>query len=277
MVAETEVGTTDSVRETRQDGNAAATPRGLRTTAGILVQRVLPLALLVGGLIGFFAGGLHHYVSFDALREHQADLHTFVRGNAVGASLAFMAIYAAAVAFSIPGAAVLTLTGGLMFGVVWGSVLVVVGATVGATAIFLAARTALGDLLRRRAGASVQRLEAGFRENAFSYLLTLRLIPVVPFWLVNLVPAFFGVPLSTYALATVIGIVPGTVVYVGVGNGLGATLAAGEDPNLGIIFEPAILLPLLGLALLALLPVAYRKLKGGRSNGPDIGAKTRQD
>ena len=266
MVAETELGV-DGVREVREGGE---TPVELRKTRVAMLRRFLPLALLVGGLAAFFAGGLHHYITLDTLRDHQEDLQVFVGNYAVGASIAFMMIYAAAVAFSVPGGAVLTITGGFMFGVIWGTLVVVVGATLGAIGIFLAARTALGDVLRRRAGASVQRLEAGFRENAFSYLLTLRLIPVVPFWLVNLVPAFFGVRLGTYALATVIGIVPGTIVYVGVGNGLGATLAAGQNPDLGIIFQPAILLPLLGLALLSLLPVVYRKIKARRQ--PNAGA-----
>ena len=235
-----------------------------RTSAVALLRRFLPLAILGAGLIAFFALGLHRYVSLSTLRDHQESLGTFVVDYALLASVTYMLVYAAAAAFSVPVGAVLTIAGGFMFGVVCATLLVVVGATLGATGVFLAARTALGDALRRRAGTAVQRLEAGFRENAFSYLLTLRLIPGVPFWLVNLVPAFFGVPLGTYVLATVIGIIPATVVYTGVGSGLGVTLAAGQDPDLGIIFEPAILLPLLGLAVLSLLPVVYRKIKARR-------------
>jgi len=243
------------------DEHAAPAPaRGRLAT----LRRFVPLAVIVLGLVAFFAFDLDRFVSLTALSEHHEALRAFVADNGVLASAAFLLTYAVAVALSIPGAAVLTIAGGFMFGMVWGSLLVVAGATLGAVAVFLAARTALGDLLRRRAGPWVQRLEAGFRENAFSYLLTLRLIPVVPFWLVNIVPAFFGVRLGTYTLSTVLGIVPGTIVYVGVGNGLGATLDAGRDPDLGIIFEPAILLPLLGLALLSLVPAAYRKIKGRR-------------
>ncbi len=246
-------------QEVAETAAPAARPGRLAT-----LRRFVPLALIGLGLVAFFAFDLDRFVSLTALNQHHEALRAFVADNVVLASAAFLLAYAVAVALSIPGAAVLTITGGFMFGIVWGALLVVAGATLGAVAIFLAARTALGDVLRRRAGPWVQKLEAGFRENAFSYLLTLRLIPVVPFWLVNIVPAFFGVPLGTYALATVIGIVPGTVVYVGVGNGLGATLDAGRDPDLGIIFEPAILLPLLGLALLSLVPVVYRRIKGRR-------------
>ena len=148
-----------------------------------------------------------------------------------------------------------------MFGIVWASALVVSGATIGATCVFLAARTALGDVLRRKAGPWMTKLETGFQDNAFSYLLTLRLVPIAPFWLVNLVPAFFGVPLGTYVITTLVGIVPGTVVYASVGNGLGATLDAGADPDLGAIFQPAVLLPLVGLALLSLMPAVYKRIK----------------
>jgi uncharacterized membrane protein YdjX (TVP38/TMEM64 family) len=141
---------------------------------------------------------------------------------------------------------------------------VVVGATVGATIVFLIARTALGDALRARAGPRVRRMEEGFRSDALSYLLVLRLIPIFPFWLVNIVPAFLGVALRTYVLGTFIGIIPGSFVYASVGNGLGAVFEAGGTPDLGIVFQPAILLPIVGLAVLALLPVGYRRYKARR-------------
>ena len=128
-------------------------------------------------------------------------------------------------------------------------------------AVFLAARTAFGDLLRQKAGNRLKKLEAGFRENALSYMFVLRLVPLFPFWLVNLAPALFGVKLRTYIIATFFGIMPGGLVYAGVGNGLGAVLDAGKTPDLGIIFEPAILLPILGLAALSLIPVIYRRLR----------------
>ena len=226
------------------------------------IVRCLPLAVLAGGLVLVLVFGVHDLISLSALRENRQDLTDFVADNLVVAAAAYMAVYALATALSVPGGAILTLVGGFLFGVVIGGVLVVVAATLGAVGIFLAARTALGDSLRRRTGGWLKRLEGGFRRNTFSYLLTLRLIPIVPFWLVNLAPAFFGVPLTTFVVTTVLGIIPGTIVYVGVGNGLGATLDAGEDPDLGIILDPEILLPLLGLAVLSLLPLAYRHWRG---------------
>ena len=136
-----------------------------------------------------------------------------------------------------------------------------VGATIGATALFLAARYAFADLLRAKAGPAIRKMEDGFREDAFNYLLVLRLVPIFPFWLVNLVPAFLGVSLKVYVIATFIGIIPGGFVYALVGNGLGAIFDRGEVPDLLIIFQPQILAPILGLAVLAVIPVIYKKMK----------------
>jgi uncharacterized membrane protein YdjX (TVP38/TMEM64 family) len=224
--------------------------------------RFLPLAALAAGLVVFFALGLHRYLSFGALAENRDLLIRLVEDHPVTAPLAYIAVYALAVAFSIPGAVVLTIAGGFLFGTWAGGFFVVIGATIGAIGVFLAARTAFGEGLRRRAGPWIGRLEAGFRENALSYLLVLRLVPLFPFWLVNLVPAFLGVPLTTYALGTFVGIIPGSFVYASVGNGLGTVFNAGGTPDLTIIFKPEILLPIIGLSLLALIPVVYKKLKG---------------
>jgi len=240
------------------------TERGARASTRASWKRFVPILAIGAGIGLFFALGLQRYVSFETLQRHHAALSAFVASHALAASIAFLAVYAAATALSLPGGAVLTIAGGFLFGIVWASLLVVAGATLGAVGVFLAARTALGDSLKRRAGPWMARMEDGFRRDAASYLLVLRLVPVAPFWLVNLVPAFFGVPLRTFVWTTVVGIVPGTVVYTAVGNGLGETLALGETPDLGIIFDPAILLPLIGLAVLALIPVIYRRLRGTR-------------
>ncbi|MEE8270209.1 MAG: TVP38/TMEM64 family protein [Alphaproteobacteria bacterium] len=229
------------------------------------LKRFLPIIILVAGLVVFFALGLDDYVGFDVLRENRMALADNVAANSLLASLIFMAVYAVAIAFSIPGGAILTLVGGFLFGIVWGGIMVVVSATIGATCLFLAARTALGDTLRRKAGPWMAKLEGGFKDSAVSYLFTLRLIPIFPFWLVNLVPAFFGVSLGIFVLTTLLGIIPGTLVYISVGNGLGATLDAGSDPDLGIIFRPAIFLPLIGLAVLSLVPVIYKKVRARRA------------
>ena len=225
------------------------------------IRRLAPLAVLLVAIAAFFVFGLHHYLSFEALREHREQLLVLVEQRPFLAPLAFMAVYAAVIALSVPGGAVLTITGGFLFGIVAGSLYVVIAATLGATIVFLIAKTALGDALRAKAGPRIRRMEEGFRQDALSYLLVLRLIPLFPFWLVNIVPAFLGVPVRTYVLGTAIGIIPGSLVYASVGNGLGAVFDAGQTPDLGIIFKPAILLPIVGLAVLALLPIAYRGLK----------------
>ncbi len=234
----------------------------------ILVRRILPIAVLIAGFVVFFALDLNRFVSLEALKENRETLRMLVSDNGIVAILAFVAIYAAVIAFSLPGGAIMTLTGGFLFGAIGGGLIVVVGATVGATALFLIARTALGDVLRAKAGPFVSKMEGGFRENALSYLLVLRLIPLFPFWLVNLVPAFLGVSTTTYIVGTFVGIIPGTFVYASVGNGLGALIDAGQDPDLGIIFRPEILGPLIGLAVLALLPVIYKKIQARKNQSP---------
>jgi uncharacterized membrane protein YdjX (TVP38/TMEM64 family) len=230
-----------------------------------MIKRLAPLAVLLAAIIAFFALGLHHYLSFDVLRQHREQLLAMVAQHPFLAPLAFVALYAAVIALSVPGGAVLTIAGGFLFGVVAGSFYVVVAATLGATIVFLIAKTAVGDFLRAKAGPRIRRMEEGFREDAFSYLLVLRLIPIFPFWLVNIVPAFLGVGVGTYVLGTFLGIIPGSLVFASVGNGLGAVFDAGQSPDLGIIFKPAIIGPIIGLALLALLPIAYRKLKARKS------------
>lgn len=208
---------------------------------------------------------LHSYLSLEALRDHRVALSAFVADNRLLAILTFMALYAVAIALSVPGGLVLTVAGGFLFGALTATAYVVVAATLGATAIFLAARTALGDSLRRRAGPWLARMESGFRENAFSYLLVLRLIPIFPFFVVNLVPAFLGVGLRTYVVATFLGIIPGSYVYALVGAGLGSVFEQGGDITLGGVFTPEVIGALVGLSLLSLLPVAYKRWRGRRT------------
>ncbi len=229
------------------------------------IGRLLPLLVLVAGIVAFFALGGADYLSFDALSRHRTDLLQWTEQNRVLAVVVFILGYAAVVAFSLPGATWMTLGGGFLFGVVGGTMMVVSAATLGAIAIFLIARYALADYFHAKMGASIRKMEAGFQDNAMSYLLFLRLVPVFPFWLVNLVPAFLGVPLRTYAIGTFIGIIPGSAVYVSVGNGLGAVFDAGGTPDMGIIFKPEILGPIVGLAVLALVPILHKKFKKNKS------------
>lgn len=225
----------------------------------VSLRRLLPLVILAAGFAAFFVLGLDQYFAFETLSENRDVLTRWVGEYGLLAVLAFILGYAVIVAFSLPGASLMSIAGGFLFGIV-ATLYIVVGATAGATVLFLAAKTALGGALRARAGGFVEKMAQGFHENAFSYLLFLRLAPVFPFWLVNLVPAFLGVPLKTFVSATFIGIIPGALVYAGVGRGLGSVFDAGQSPDLGIIFKPEILLPFIGLAILALLPVIYTRL-----------------
>lgn len=250
---------TEISQETRTDPTNAAA-RG-----GLSFKRLLPVILIVAGFAVFFLLGGLEYLSFSMLSEHRDSITAWYEENTALAIIAFWAAYALTVAFSLPGAVWLTLICGFVFGT-WGAViLVVTSATVGSVLIFLAARYAFADFFHARAGPMVHRMEDGFRENALSYLLFLRLVPVFPFWLVNLVPAFLGVPLPTYFLGTLIGIIPGSFVYCSVGNGLGALFEKGEMPDLGIIFEPPILVPMIGLAVLSLIPIVYKRVKARKS------------
>lgn len=233
----------------------------VRQTGRFSIRRLWPLAVLAAGLGLFFALGLDRYATLDTLRDNRQALADWVAAHRVLAMLAYMGLYVLVVAFSIPGALVATLAGGFLFGTIYGGALTVVAATIGATILFVAAKSALGGLLRAKAGSAIQRMEEGFRENALSYLLVLRLVPVFPFFLVNLAPAFLGVSLSTFVAATFIGIVPGTFVFASLGNGLGAVFDAGRTPDLGLIFEPQVIGPILALAALALVPVFYRRFK----------------
>ncbi len=242
-------------------GTPGAGAPGSGQPGGRGLRRWLPVAVLGLGFVLFFAFGLQHYIGWDALREHREGLVVAVARNEALVAAAFIAIYALVVAFSIPGGAIMTISAGFLFGTVLAACYGVVGGTLGAVCVFLAARTAFGDVLRVKAGPALKRMEAGFRENAFSYMLFLRLIPLFPFWLVNLVPAFLGVPLRTYFFATLVGVIPGALVYASLGNGLGAILDTGGEPDLGILFRPDVLLPLLALAALAVLPVGYKKFK----------------
>ncbi len=231
---------------------------------GFSPARLLPIAVLAAGLGAFFALGGTSWLSFEHLQAHHGQIAAWVEAHGALGVLAYTAFYALMGAFSVPGALVLTLLGGYLFGIWLGALLAVLGATAGATAVFLAARTAFGDLLRARAGPALQKMEAGFRESALCYLLVLRLVPLFPFFLVNLAAAFLGVPLATYVAATFVGILPGSVIYSSVGAGLGVILERGEAPDLGIIWKPEILGPLLGLAALALLPAIYKRMKAKR-------------
>lgn len=228
------------------------------------IARYGPLVLIViVAAVGAFA--LRDYLSFDALRDNREALIAFRDENFALTIAAFIAAYVAIVGFSLPGAAIATLTGGFLFGTALGTVVNVTGATLGASAIFLAARMGLGDKLKARMEASdglVSKIKKGLDENQWSMLFFIRLVPAVPFFVANLIPAFLGVPLRRFVISTFLGIIPGSLVYTSVGAGLGEVFANGDTPNLGIIFEPHILLPILGLCALSLMPVVIKAVTG---------------
>lgn len=228
------------------------------------LSRHLPLiGILAVALIGAFA--LKDYLSFDTLRENREALLAFRDSNLVLTVVAFVAAYVLIVAFSLPGATIATLTGGFLFGTWFGTALNVTAATTGAVLIFLAARMGLGEKLKARMEASdglVSKIKQGIDENQWSMLFFLRLVPAVPFFVANLLPAFLGVPLHRYVISTFLGIIPGGLVYTSVGAGLGEVFERGETPNLGIIFEWHVLLPILGLCALSLMPIVIKKVTG---------------
>ncbi len=226
-----------------------------------LARRLPLIAIAIVAAVGAFT--LRDYLSFEALAENRDRLIAFRDANFALTALGFVAVYVAIVAFSLPGATIATLTGGFLFGVFPGALFNVTAATIGATAIFLAARWGLGDRLAARLDASegrIARLREGLRENELSVLFLLRLVPAVPFFVANLLPALVSVSLGRFVFTTFFGIVPGAVVYTWVGAGLGEVFARGETPDLGIIFEPQILGPILALCLLAALPILLRIL-----------------
>jgi len=239
----------------RRGDDAARVPRSPNRVLQFAVA-----AVLVGGAVAFFALGGPQYLDLATIKEHRDALLAFTESHFAAALAIAFAVYAGAVAFSLPGGLVLSLTMGFVFGRWIGTALVVVAATVGATLVFLAARYLFADAARRRLGTFGEKINAGFTKNAFSYMLFLRLVPVFPFFLVNLAPAFTTIPLRTYVLATAVGIVPGSFVFVN----LGQTLAR-IDSLKGLV-SADVLAGLGLLAAFALLPVAVQKYRARRES-----------
>lgn len=230
------------------------------------LRRAAPI-LLIAAVAVVGAALFGDALNLETLRDNRGALVAWRDANLPLAALAYMAVYVAVVAFSLPGGAAMTLAGGFLFGAAAGAAMVVVAATLGATLLFLAARAGFGDalharLLARGGGGLLSQMEAGLRENAASYLLIMRLVPAVPFFVANLAPAFLGVRLRTYVWTTFFGIMPGTAVYAWIGAGLGEVFDRGETPDLGLLLDPVVLGPLLGLAALAALPIVLKAVRG---------------
>ena len=255
-------------RAVEQDAGSAA-----KTTVGKRLLRLASLAAIVIVLILVFTSGVWRDLSLEDLKARRAVLKGFVHIHPIESAALYMALYCAVVAFSIPGALMMTLTGGFLFGTLIGGAEAAVGVTSGAVIMFLVAHTALGDIVRRRANPDgmIRKVEEKVRRHAFSYLLFLRLMPAAPIWLVNIAAAFVRTPLWLYALATIIGIAPSCFIYASIGASLDQVFAGGGTPDLRSLFHPQMFAALFALALLALLPLAYqgwRKRRRALPNEP---------
>jgi uncharacterized membrane protein YdjX (TVP38/TMEM64 family) len=261
--------------ETRPDAETLVRPYGFR--------RLWPVIIVVAAIAVVFGSGLYRELSFESLVRHHAAIEKLVAEHEITAFAAYVGLYIVVVMLSIPGVMVLTVAGGVLFDTLVGALGAIAGATVGGTVIFLIARGAVGEILIRRAGPRLAKVAAGFREDAFCYLLFLRLVPLFPFWLVNLVPALAGVRLPPFVAATALGIIPGSFAFAFFGSGLDsmiyarkaayqACLAAGHadcrlDFDVYALAAPRVLIAFIILGLFALLPVVVKYVKASRGTG----------
>lgn len=223
--------------------------------------RLLPLAILLIGFVAFFYFHVNNYLNFQTLKVYHDFLLRWTRQHYLLAVITYIGIYVVLTAVVVPGLIFMTLAGGFLFGLWWGTLYTEIGATLGAMLIFLAAKTALQEFLYKRAGGKLQKFKLSFQNNAWSYLLFLRLVPLFPFWLVNIAPAFLEIKTTTFFFTTLLGILPGIFVYIWLGSGIGEIFAVRRSADLNIIFQPNILLPILGLALLVTVPIIYQWIK----------------
>ncbi len=239
------------------------------------IKKHIPLLVIVALFASFFVFGLDEYLSFSVFSENRNAMLEFVSANYVASLAFYFALYTVVVAASIPGGLLLSICGGFLFGWIIGGFITVLAATVGAAMLFLIAATSLGDMLRKKAGPWLEKLEKGFQDNAMSYLLFLRLVPAFPFWLVNIAPAFLGVPLRTYIIGTFIGIIPGTFVFSFIGAGLDSVIVeqqeryeaclqkadqiCDKDFDVASLITTEIILSFVALGLISLLPILIKK------------------
>ena len=236
-----------------------ATPETAGKAHGNTWIKLAIVAAFAAAIIAFFALGGQKYLTLDSIKANRDALKTFTNEHLVLAVVIAFFVYATAVALSVPGAVVLSLMCGFLFGRWLGAAVIVGAATLGATLVFLAARYLFADWAKSRLGSVGQKINEGFSENAFSYMLFLRLVPAFPFFLVNLAPAFTNIKLSTYAIATAIGIIPGSFVFANLGETLGTI-----DSLSGLVSKETLLAFVL-LGLLALVPVVIKKVKSRRA------------
>jgi uncharacterized membrane protein YdjX (TVP38/TMEM64 family) len=232
-------------------------PKTTKTLGGHL-KSFAPLIVLLGGLGFALSQGWHNYLTLESFAENIGWLDAQIASNFLLVLIAFSLVYAAATAFMVP-ASFLTISGGVLFGLAFGTGATVIGATVGASVLFMAARTSIGESLRSIVGPFLEKMQAGFNEDALSYMFALRLIPAFPFAVVNIAPAILGAKFRDYFITTLFGIIPGTLAYTWIGVAVGDTLRAGGDVDIATLasnFIPAFI----ALGVVALIPVAYKKI-----------------
>jgi uncharacterized membrane protein YdjX (TVP38/TMEM64 family) len=232
-----------------------------------LALRFGPAALVLAAIAVLAGTGVLGRLSIDSVKAHRGALLAFVHAHPGESLLVYLAIYVTAVALSLPAALLLTLTGGFLFGPWLGGSTAAVGCTLGATVVFLIARLTAGDAMEARTGPRVRALADEIKKDAFFYLLTLRLIPVMPFWLTNVAAGLIAIRASTFFTATLIGIWPVAVIYAGVGSGLGSLFDSGQPLSVHSLITPKVLLPLAGLAVLSVLPILYQRRRSRREQG----------
>jgi uncharacterized membrane protein YdjX (TVP38/TMEM64 family) len=231
------------------------------------VRRALPLLIVVvAAAAGYLL--LRDFDAFGALAEHREAIVAWCEAHRVSAVGIYVATFVGVVVLSLPGAFAMTVTGGFLFGLLPGALLSVVSATLGGLVVFLVARFGLGEparawLMARGSGAAFRRIERGLQENAIVYMLLLRLVPAVPFTVANVAPAFFGIKARTFALTTFFGIMPGTTITAWIGVGLNEIFDRGDRPDIGILADPHVYGPILGLIALATLPLVVKRLRRG--------------
>ncbi|MCB1135632.1 MAG: TVP38/TMEM64 family protein [Chlamydiia bacterium] len=222
-------------------------------------SKVIPATVLLVAMTAAYWLDFGSYLSFDTLKMHRHMLQAYVLDHPWQAPAFFVAIYTVSTALSLPGGAFLSLFGGFLFPQPWALLYVLLGATLGALAVFGAAKSALAELFRKKAGGLLEQMSEGFQDNAVSYLLFLRLVPLFPFWLVNLAPAFFGVAVTTFAWTTFVGIIPGAFVFTQAGAGLGMIFDSGESFSLSALFNRDMKIALIALGLFALIPIFLKR------------------
>lgn len=256
-----------------QDAKISKSARKKPNSLGAIIKRWGPIAAIVIAMFTAFFLDFHEYITLSNLISQREMLLSYVKSHFIASLMIYLFIYIAMVALSFPGASFITIIGGFLFGWMLGGSATIIGATVGATIIFLAARTSFGQSLHDRAGPFLAKLADGFRENAFSYLLFLRLTPIFPFWVVNLAPALFEVPLRSFVIATFLGIIPGTFAYSFVGSGLDSVIAAQEKANPGCasagtcainaesLITQEIVIAFIALGIVSLMPVFIKRMR----------------